>query len=165
MVGVAAGLSQNGNVGNRSMLVHPSQLTIQHQEFYSWVRDIFEEWKRVLNLDDSELDKQDLLEEVRLAYDDLRQTVDDLPEFEALCPLFRLAFRNTTLLQVNASGGRTPKVEWAIPTAGYWLAANQWIVASPLKVSRLHTCREGSGSVTPIRFSSARAFSDTKDPT
>jgi hypothetical protein len=112
MVGVAAGLSQNGNVGNRSMLVHPSQLTIQHQEFYSWVRDIFEEWKRVLNLDDSELDKQDLLEEFRLAYDDLRQTVDDLPEFEALRPLFRLAFRNTTLLQVNASGGRTPKVEW-----------------------------------------------------
>ena len=42
MVGVTAGLLASRNTGNRSMLVHPSHRTAQHQEFYNWVRNIFE---------------------------------------------------------------------------------------------------------------------------
>lgn len=113
MVGVTAGLRESGNKGNRSMLVHPSHRTSQHQEFYGWVRDIFEEWKRVLNLPDADPDKQELLEDFRLAHEDLADTVGDgLPAFEILVPHFKHAFLNTRVLEVNARGGDTPQVDW-----------------------------------------------------
>jgi hypothetical protein len=113
MVGVTAGIRQGRNTGNRSMLVHPSHRTVQHQGYYNWVRDIFEEWKRILNLPDSDADKQELIEDFREAYRDLADTVGEgLPAFEDLLPSFRFAFRNTRILEVNARGGRTPEVDW-----------------------------------------------------
>jgi hypothetical protein len=113
MVGVTAGLRQGRNTGNRSMLVHPSHRTAQHQEFYNWVRDIFEEWKRILNLPDNDPDKQELIEDFRDAYNDLAQTAGDaMPAFDELVPSLRFAFRNTRVLEVNARGGRTPPVDW-----------------------------------------------------
>ena len=113
MVGVAAGLRESGNIGNRSMLAHPSFRTAQHQEFYGWVRDIFDEWKRRLNLPDNDPDQQELLEEFRDAHADLRQTVGAaLPSFDELRPYFRPAFLNTRVLEVNAREGETPQVDW-----------------------------------------------------
>jgi len=113
MVGVTAGIREGRNTGNRSMLVHPSHRTAQHREYYNWVRDIFEEWKRVLNLQDDDPDKQELIEEFREAYDDLSRTVGaGLAPFADLIPSFRFAFRNTRLMEVNAVGGRTPEVDW-----------------------------------------------------
>lgn len=113
MVGVTAGIREGRNTGNRSMLVHPSHLTMQHQEFYNWVRDIFDDWKRILNLPDNDPDKQELIEDFRNSYDDLAQTVGDaLPGFDELVPSLRFAFRNTRVLEVNARGGRTPPVDW-----------------------------------------------------
>lgn len=113
MVGVTAGIREGRNTGNRSMLVHPSHRTAQHQEFYNWVRDIFDDWKRILNLPDDDPDKQELIEDFRGAYDDLAQTVGDaLPDFDEVVPSLRFAFRNTRVLEVNARGGRTPPVDW-----------------------------------------------------
>ena len=113
MVGVAASLRESGNIGNRSMLVHPSFRTAPHQEFYGWVRDIFDEWKRRLNLQDNDPDQQELLEEFRDAHADLRQTVGaTLPTFDELRPYFRPAFLNTRVLEVNAREGETPQVDW-----------------------------------------------------
>ncbi len=113
MVGVTAGLRGSGNTGNRSMLVHPSHRTAQHQEFYGWVRDIFEEWKRVLNLPDDDPDKQELLADFRDAHADLAQTVGaTLPPFDELVQHFRYAFLNTRVLEVNARAGQTPQVDW-----------------------------------------------------
>lgn len=113
MVGVTAGIREGRNTGNRSMLVHPSHRTMQHQEFYNWVRDIFDDWKRILNLPDNDPDKQELIEDFRGAYDDLAQTVGGaLPDFDELVPSLRFAFRNTRVLEVNARGGRTPPVDW-----------------------------------------------------
>jgi hypothetical protein len=113
MVGVTVGIQEGRNRGNRSMLVHPSHRTAQHREYYNWVRDIFEEWKRILNLPDNDADKQELIEEFREAYNELARTVEaGLPSFDELVPSFRFAFRNTRLLEVNAVGGKTPEVDW-----------------------------------------------------
>jgi hypothetical protein len=113
MVGVTAGLRAARNTGNRSMLVHPSQLTAQHREYYTWVRDIFEEWKRIFNLPDPDPDKQELIEDFRDAYDDIVRTgPESLPVFDEIAPWLRIAFRNTQVLEVNARGGRTPEVDW-----------------------------------------------------
>src|SRR5262249_53386816 len=113
MVGVTAGIRQSGNIGNRSMLVHPSHRTAQHQNFYGWVRDIFDEWKRILNLANDDPAKQELIEDFRAVHVDLADTVGaELPPFEALAPHFRHAFLNTRVLEVNAREGRTPEVDW-----------------------------------------------------
>ena len=113
MVGVTAGIIQNGNIGNRSMLIHPSHRTAQHQEYINWVHAIVNEWKRILNLPDNDPDKQELIEEFRYAHKDLIRTVrNTLPPFNDIIPSLRLAFRNTRVLEVNAREGRTPEVDW-----------------------------------------------------
>ena len=113
MVGVAVGLKQDGNMGNRSMLVHPSHLTAPHQEYFSWVYDIFNEWKRILRLADGDPDKQELIEDFGTAYDDLAATVETvLPIFDDIVRTLSFAFRRTRLLEVNARAGVTPEVDW-----------------------------------------------------
>ena len=112
MVGVCAGLVLHGNAGNRSMVVHPSHLTAQHSEFYAWVQEIFYEWQRILGLPDDDPDKQELLEDFRVAHEDIAQTAEDLPEFPTLMARMRFAFRNTQVLEVNAATGKTPQVDW-----------------------------------------------------
>lgn len=114
MVGVTAGLRVSRNTGNRSMLVHPSHRTEQHQEFYNWVREIFEAWKSILTLPDADPDKLELIEDFREAYGDLAETAgSDLLTFDELVPSLSLAFRNTRVLEVNTRGRRsTPLVDW-----------------------------------------------------
>lgn len=113
MVGVTIGLHEDANVGNRSMMVHPAHRTTQHFEYYNWVLDAFEEWKRILNLPDNDPDKQHLIEDLHAAYDDLATTVEDIPDFDELRPRFRFAFRNTRILEVNTRGrAKTPEVDW-----------------------------------------------------
>ena len=113
MVGVTAGIKKDHNTGNRSMLVHPSHRTAQHQEYCNWVRSVVGEWKRILNLPEGDPDKQELLEDFRGAHEDLRRTVGDaLPSFDELLPILHFAFRNTRVLEVNAREGRTPVVDW-----------------------------------------------------
>jgi hypothetical protein len=125
MVGVTAGIREGRNTNNRSMLVHPSHRTAQHREYYNWVRDIFDEWKRVLNLPDNDPDKQELIEDFRDAYDDLSRTVGNvLPAFEDLAQSFRYAFNNTLVMEINAVRGRTPQVDWS-STYGWILVGGQ----------------------------------------
>jgi hypothetical protein len=112
MVGVTVGIREGRNTNNRSMLVHPSHRTAPHRQYYNWVRDVFEEWKRVLTLPDNDSDKQELVEDFRNAYADLALTVEDLPPFEEIVSWFRFAFNNTIVMEVNAVRGRTPPVDW-----------------------------------------------------
>ena len=113
MIGVTVGLRASRNTGNRSMLVHPSHRTEQHQEYCSWVREIFEAWRNILTLPDDDPDKLGLIEDFREAYDDLAETAEsDLLAFDGLVPSLSLAFRNTRVLEVNARGGSTPLVDW-----------------------------------------------------
>lgn len=114
MIGVAAGLIQSGGpTGNRSMLVHPSHRTAQHQEFHGWIQDIFATWRRDLNLPEDDPDRQELLEEFRAAHEDLSSTVQDLPEFEQLAKALRRAFSRTHIQEVNRRQGRPAFVDWS----------------------------------------------------
>jgi len=113
LLGVAAEPRSNRNP-NRSMLVHPSQRTNSHVEYRRWIGNIFDEWQRVLDLPESDTDRQDLLEEFRSAYHDLTATVCNLLSFEELARKLPRAFRNTKIEEVNASrGGKTPIIEWS----------------------------------------------------
>lgn len=112
MVGMTIGMRESSNAGNRSMLVHPSHRTSQQQEFYNWVRDAFEEWKRILALPEGDADKLELLAAFRDAYDDLAQTADQPLPFDEVARWLPLGFRNTRILEVNTRRGSTPQPDW-----------------------------------------------------
>lgn len=97
---------------NRSMLVHPSRLQGDHTTFYSWLNSVKESWSRLLVSTDEE-EKADLLNEFRMAYDDLAQTVPNLPAFDVLSD-FNLvhAIQYTPIVEVNSRRGATPQINW-----------------------------------------------------
>ena len=113
-VGVAANIELDNLRGNRSMLVHPSHLTEHHRDYYNWVRDIFEEWRRCLGLPVGHVDRTQLIATFRQAYDDLHRTVGNaFPTFERISHSLKYALRQIQVMEVNAVNGKTPPVPWA----------------------------------------------------
>jgi hypothetical protein len=115
LLGVAAGLVEGQSTRNlrRSMLVHPSQRTDSHAEYWRWISDMFDDWQRILELPDTDADKQDLLEEFQQDYAGLAATVDSPPAFAEVARRLPRAFRRTKIEQVNARGGKTPEIDWS----------------------------------------------------
>lgn len=113
IVGIAAAIERREHGGNRSMLVHPSHLTAQHKDFYNWIRDIVADWKSCLDQAENDPDRQEMLEAFRTAHSELQLTVgDDLPVFDQIVSRLRYALNQIQIMEVNATRGRTPKVEW-----------------------------------------------------
>lgn len=112
LVGVAIGLLSSWDKGNRSMLVHPSHRTEYHQTYYLWVESIFEAWKQILEENGSP-DYDELINEFRDAYNELSKTADQhLIDFKEVEKVLPLAFRRTSVIEVNARLGKTPQVNW-----------------------------------------------------
>lgn len=113
-IGVAVGLMQGSRGGNRnrSMLVHPSKETMQHANYIQWIRTIQETWDGLLNLSEYDADRSDLLEDFRAAHADLNSTAIDLPPFAQVEPYLRGAVKRTMVVEVNATQGRTPQIDW-----------------------------------------------------
>lgn len=97
---------------NRSMLVHPSRLQGDHNQFTEWVRAICNSWRRSLTGND-DAEKNTLLAEFREAYDDLRRTVPDILPFERLTDRNLVhAIQYTPIVEVNSRRGSTPQISW-----------------------------------------------------
>jgi hypothetical protein len=110
-LGVASGIIRTrGTGGNRSMMVHPSQRTGGHEEYFKWVAAIRGAWRQTL--EGGGADAAELLEDFQPAYADLAATVADIESFEDLSKSLILAIRRTELWLVNATGGRTPEIDW-----------------------------------------------------
>jgi hypothetical protein len=73
-LGVVAGEIHN-NHRNRTMLVHPSRLQGDHNEFTSWIRNACYSWQRLLSGSDNE-EKRELLDSFKNSYSQLQQTVE-----------------------------------------------------------------------------------------
>ena len=95
------------------MMVHPSRLTDSQNVFFNWIRNVCESWKRLLESSDDD-EKRELLDEFRVAYNDLHLSVgNDLETFEVLTSTRLIhAIKNTRIIEVNASRGRTPEIRW-----------------------------------------------------
>jgi hypothetical protein len=111
-LGVAAGWAMEEGRGNRSMLVHPSQETLRHAEYFHWVQQAKLLWQEVLTLPEGDQDRNDLLQDFRVAYDDLSRTVPDLPPFDNLVARLPHAIRRARVEEVNAVRGFTPRINW-----------------------------------------------------
>lgn len=110
-LGVVAGGLQN-NHRNRTMLVHPSRLQGDHNQFTNWVRNTCNSWRRLLTGNDEE-EKQELLNDFRISYNQLQTTVNDLPAFEILTGSDLIhAIQYTPIVEVNSRRGATPQINW-----------------------------------------------------
>lgn len=110
-LGVVAGEMQN-NHRNRTMLVHPSRLQGDHNEFINWIRNTCNSWQRLLSGNDDE-DRKELIDEFRTSYNQLQMTVSDLPSFETLTGNDLIhALRYTQIVEVNSRNGVTPQIPW-----------------------------------------------------
>jgi hypothetical protein len=111
-LGVAAGLIVDRGVGNRSMMVHPSQLTGDQLQYFHWVEHAKDHWREIFGLDENDPDRQELVEDFETAYQDLELTVEDLPTFDQLVSVLPRAIRRTQVKEVNTRGGPTPQINW-----------------------------------------------------
>lgn len=115
-LGVVAGTILNSSIlssqRNRSMLIHPSRLQGDHNTFYSWVNNIKESWRRLL-IGNDEDEKRELLNDFKIAYNDLLSTVPELPSFEKLTNYELVhTIQYTPIIEVNARTGITPQINW-----------------------------------------------------
>lgn len=114
-LGVVAG-EMKRDQRNRSMMVHPSRLTNSQNIFFTWIRNVCESWKTLLQSTSpaDEEERNELLREFKEAYDDLNLTVNDLPAFDELTNTRLLhSIKNTRIMEINASRGRTPEIRWS----------------------------------------------------
>ena len=97
---------------NRSMLVHPSRLQGDHNQFTEWVRGICNSWRRILTGNDV-AEKNLLIADFREAYNDLRRTIPNILPFQRVTD-FNLvhAIQYTPIVEVNARRGSTPQINW-----------------------------------------------------
>jgi len=110
-LGVASGLIRDDGCGNRSMMVHPSRKTIGHQQYFNWITEILDHWRRALS-NPNDPDSVELLDEFRPAYEDLSLTVDNLESFKDLTSQLPRAIRGIDPHLVNTSQGPTPQIDW-----------------------------------------------------
>ncbi len=111
-LGVASAYAQGSAQGNRSMLVHPSQRTLMHGRYHERVQATKDLWHALLSRAENDPDRQELVEDFRPAYDELRVTVPDLPEFSSLMGQMARAIRRTQVEEINARQGRTTEIVW-----------------------------------------------------
>jgi hypothetical protein len=74
-IGAAAGLVQ-GNVRNRSMMIHPSQRTLPHADYHQLVLSVKSLWTSILEADEDDPDHQELVRAFRTTYSDLARTAN-----------------------------------------------------------------------------------------
>ena len=116
-VGVAHAIFMDDTTGNRSMLIHPSRTTATHAEYVQWVTRLKRRWELTLDPATCDLlERDELLEQFKVAYDDLVATVENLESdapFIDIAECLLEAVRSTEITEVNTRrGGPTPQINW-----------------------------------------------------
>ena len=112
-IGVAVGYIQGQPDQNCSMLVHPSQRTDPHRQFYTWVTAARDQWREIIDLPDDDPDKVQLLQQFRSAYDDIAATTPNPPTFDQVTVRLRQSISQTYIREINTRGNRrTPQINW-----------------------------------------------------
>lgn len=98
-----------GTPKTRSMLIHPSQLNKDHDQFLKWAQEVQKRWNSSV-ADVRDPDHADTLEELELGYKELARTSADLPPFPELLPHLRMSLSRTLTKKVNSEDGS--EVDW-----------------------------------------------------
>ena len=98
-----------GKPKTRSMLVHPSQRNAEHAQFLTWVQQIQKRWSSSLSTP-NDADRDDTLAEIKVGYDELSKTANDLPPYEELLPQLKLSLSRALTKKVNSED--LSEVDW-----------------------------------------------------
>lgn len=111
-IAAAIGHADGTPEDNCSLMVHPSQRTDPHQQFFNWVARVRNEWLEVLDLPETDCDRSELLQLFNAAYEDLARTYERIPTWTTVVRHLRIALSQTEIREVNARGRRTPEINW-----------------------------------------------------
>ncbi|MBS4082905.1 MAG: hypothetical protein KGZ73_05090 [Rhizobiales bacterium] len=115
--------------GRRSMLIHPGVAKTVHQRSARWATAAKDSWMSALNAGANDPDRKDVLAEFEAAYNELKITTSDLPDFDQIIEKMPRALRNTTVIEFNTRGSpKTPEINWR--------HAEGWILVGGLAVDR-----------------------------
>lgn len=113
-LGVAAGIhigDVSGNPRNRTMMVHPSRLVDDHGVYHNWVNNAKGQWAKILlEREDADESKIQLIEEFKTSYADLGANIKTLPSFEELLRELGHHIRSTAVEELNSRAGSL--VDW-----------------------------------------------------
>ncbi len=98
-----------GGPSPRTMLIHPSPRTADHSQYLGWVSAVIKRWTAALSGSD-EGERQDVVEELRAAYDDLTKTDSTLPPFEGLLKGILMSLRRVSRKEINSQDGS--EISW-----------------------------------------------------
>lgn len=125
LVGAACGFIKDEGHGNRSMLIHPSRLVADHAEYYRWVQRSMELWEETLSDKGYSPDRDELVLAFKGAYDNLANTVDDLPIFDEVLRYLIPTIRAAQPIEVNKGANEVP-----------WHNAYPWILVGGQALDR-----------------------------
>ncbi len=97
---------------HRSMLIHPSMHKIDHFRFKKWVENVKDSWIEILELSTGDLDRNELVQDLRIAYDELAASVESyrqlnegheaVPTFEKVLEYLPRSMGSTWIWEVNS---------------------------------------------------------------
>lgn len=105
--------------GNRSMMVHPSQLTAPHADYQGWMQNLVTAWLGFLEQPETASVRRELVESFIPEYRSLASTVPDLPEFSALIAELREILSDINVVKVNGKKDAEKNVRWQ--SRPYWI--------------------------------------------
>ena len=109
-IGAAAHTLDRRGEKKRSMLVHPTRETPPQANYTRWVERVIERWREVLALPPGDPERTDLLDELRVAHQDIAGTERALPRFDDLVAKMPVAVTRIVVTQVNSATGH--EVDW-----------------------------------------------------
>ena len=105
--------------GNRSMMVHPSQLTGPHADYQSWVQDLVNAWHGFLSQSETSSVRLELVGSFRPEYRGLERTVSGLPPLDDLMSEMSEVLSKTRVVKVNSKATGEKNVRWS--SSQFWI--------------------------------------------
>ncbi len=116
----ACATAEASETGVRSMMVHPSQQTNPHQNYFRWVEGAISEWRQLAKEPPDSPVVKEFLEGFRPAYEELKTTAPELAAFEALAARMEYVLNAMRVREVNSSSpGANAPVKWG--DADFWI--------------------------------------------
>lgn len=100
-VGIIRG--EHPKTHNRTMMIHPSQLTLIHSVYKRWADQLKKRWMEELNLRDDDIDKKNLINEFARIYSFLDETSENPPTFKEVSSKLKAVIRITPILLSNSN--------------------------------------------------------------
>jgi len=105
--------------GNRSMMVHPSQLTAPHADYQAWMQNLVSAWLGFLEQPETSTVRRELVDSFTPEYESLARTMQDLPILSALVAELREILSDINVVKVNGKKDAEKNVRWQ--SRPYWI--------------------------------------------